>query len=78
MYLGFVLFLAGLATVLGTLVPFAGPVVFAAIADRWYIAFEEAALGRKFGQRYEAYRRTGGGSDLACCRCGSRSRVLCR
>src|SRR5262245_55592271 len=57
-YLGFTLLLTGLAILLGTLVPFLGPVAFAATADRWYIAFEEAALARKFGERYDAYRRT--------------------
>jgi protein-S-isoprenylcysteine O-methyltransferase Ste14 len=57
-YLGFTLFLTGLAVTLGTLVPFLGPISFAVIADRWYIAFEEAALQRKFGERYEAYQRT--------------------
>jgi protein-S-isoprenylcysteine O-methyltransferase Ste14 len=56
-YLGFALFLTGLAILLGTLLPFLGPLVFAVTADRWYIAFEEAALERKFGDRYDAYRR---------------------
>jgi protein-S-isoprenylcysteine O-methyltransferase Ste14 len=56
-YLGFTLFLFGLATLLGTLVPFLGPIAFALIADRWYIAFEERALQHKFGERYEVYRR---------------------
>jgi protein-S-isoprenylcysteine O-methyltransferase Ste14 len=57
-YLGFTLFLLGLAVMLGTLVPFLGPIAFAVISDRWYIAFEERELQRKFGERYEAYRRT--------------------
>ena len=56
-YLGFTVFLLGLAVMLGTLVPFLGPVAFAVASDRWYIAFEEKALERKFGERYEAYRR---------------------
>ena len=56
-YLGFTLFLLGLAVMLGTLVPFLGPIVFAVTADRWYIAFEERALQHKFGERYDAYRR---------------------
>src|SRR5262245_20369956 len=38
-YLGFTVFLLGLAIMLGTFVPFLGPVVFAVTADRWYIAF---------------------------------------
>lgn len=56
-YLGFTLFLLGLAVMLGSLVPFLGPIVFAVTSDRWYIAFEEEALTRKFGARYDAYRR---------------------
>lgn len=56
-YLGFTLFLSGLAVLLGALVPFLGPVAFAVTADRWYIPFEEAALQSKFGERYEAYKR---------------------
>jgi protein-S-isoprenylcysteine O-methyltransferase Ste14 len=55
MYLGFVLLLLGTAILLGTATPFAGPPVFAVVADRWYIAFEERALRRKFGSDYEAY-----------------------
>jgi protein-S-isoprenylcysteine O-methyltransferase Ste14 len=58
MYLGFTLFLLGLAILLGTLVPFLGPTAFAVIADRWYIQFEEQALRRTFGERYEVYART--------------------
>lgn len=57
MYLGFTLFLLGLAVMLGTLVPFLGPIAFAVTSDRWYIAFEERALRDKFGEPYEAYRR---------------------
>ena len=57
MYLGFTLFLLGLAILLGTLIAFLGPIAFAVIADRWYIQFEEQALRRTFGERYEAYAR---------------------
>lgn len=57
MYLGFAVLLTGLAVLLGALVPFLGPLAFIVIADRWYIAFEEKALKRKFGERYEAYQR---------------------
>ncbi len=55
MYLGFVLLLAGTAIVLGTATPLLGPVLFAVIADRWYIAYEERALQHKFGAQYAAY-----------------------
>jgi protein-S-isoprenylcysteine O-methyltransferase Ste14 len=57
MYLGFAVFLTGLAILLGTLVPFLGPIAFIIAADRWYIPFEEDALKRKFGEQYEAYQR---------------------
>ena len=57
MYLGFTLFLLGLAVTLGTLLPLLGPIAFAVAADRWYIAFEERALQDNFGEPYEAYRR---------------------
>jgi protein-S-isoprenylcysteine O-methyltransferase Ste14 len=57
MYLGFVLLLAGTAIFLGAATPFLAVVLFALIADRWYIAFEERALERKFGEDYAAYMR---------------------
>lgn len=57
MYLGLALFLAGLAIILGTLLPLLIAAAFAVIADRWYIGFEERALRRTFGERYEAYAR---------------------
>ncbi|MBX9588324.1 MAG: hypothetical protein K2X43_03400 [Hyphomonadaceae bacterium] len=56
MYLGFVLLLAG-AVLLGTATPFLAVALFAITADRWYTAFEERALERKFGEDYAAYRR---------------------
>jgi protein-S-isoprenylcysteine O-methyltransferase Ste14 len=55
MYLGFVLLLLGTAMVLGTATPFLAPLLFAVVADRWYIAFEERALQHKFGADYAAY-----------------------
>jgi protein-S-isoprenylcysteine O-methyltransferase Ste14 len=55
MYLGFVLLLLGTAILLGTTTPFIAPALFAIVADRWYIAFEERALQAKFGAEYEAY-----------------------
>jgi protein-S-isoprenylcysteine O-methyltransferase Ste14 len=56
MYLGFVLLLLGTAMLLGTATPFFGPALFALVADRWYIAFEERAMQQKFGADYAAYR----------------------
>jgi protein-S-isoprenylcysteine O-methyltransferase Ste14 len=58
MYLGFLLLLTGMAILLGAATPFAAVALFALVADRWYIAFEERALERKFGAAYAAYRQT--------------------
>jgi protein-S-isoprenylcysteine O-methyltransferase Ste14 len=55
MYLGFLLLLTGVAIVLGTVTPLIAPALFALIADRWYIAFEERAMREKFGASYEGY-----------------------
>jgi protein-S-isoprenylcysteine O-methyltransferase Ste14 len=57
MYLGITLLLTGIAVLIGALSPFAGPILFALTADRWYIPFEEQAMQSKFGERYTAYRR---------------------
>jgi protein-S-isoprenylcysteine O-methyltransferase Ste14 len=57
MYLGFVLVLLGLAIVLGSLSPFAGPLLYAALVNWWYIPFEERAMLNKFGPEYNAYCR---------------------
>ena len=57
MYLGFVLLLLGTAFLLGTATPLTGPLLFAIVADRWYIGFEERAMRAKFGADYEAYAR---------------------
>lgn len=58
MYFGLSVFLTGLAILLGTLIPFLGPLAFIVIADRWYIPFEERAMQRTFGERYDAYTHT--------------------
>lgn len=58
MYLGFVLFLTGLAIGLGSVVAFIGPLVFFVAADRWYIPFEERRMHATFGADYERYRQT--------------------
>jgi protein-S-isoprenylcysteine O-methyltransferase Ste14 len=54
-YLGFVVLLLGTAILLGTATPFIAPALFALIADRWYIAFEERAMRERFGADYAAY-----------------------
>ena len=58
MYLGFVLLLLGTAILLGTATPLVAPALFALIADRWYIPFEERAMQTKFGAAYAAYMST--------------------
>jgi protein-S-isoprenylcysteine O-methyltransferase Ste14 len=55
MYLGFVLLLLGTAMLLGTATPFLAVALFAVVADRWYIRFEERAMKAKFGADYAAY-----------------------
>lgn len=55
MYVGFVSALLGLAIALGTLTPFAGVLVYAALVKWWYVPFEERAMRRKFGDAYTAY-----------------------
>jgi protein-S-isoprenylcysteine O-methyltransferase Ste14 len=55
MYLGFALLLLGTAVLLGTTTPLLAPLLFALVADRWYIAFEERVLREKFGAEYAAY-----------------------
>ncbi|HYE52619.1 MAG TPA: isoprenylcysteine carboxylmethyltransferase family protein [Azospirillaceae bacterium] len=57
MYLGFAAVLAGLAVRLGSASAIALALLFVLIADRWYIAFEEARLRRRFGETYADYAR---------------------
>jgi protein-S-isoprenylcysteine O-methyltransferase Ste14 len=56
MYLGLALVLLGVWILMGVLSPFLGVLIFVVVADRFYIAFEEQMLQRKFGPAYEAYR----------------------
>jgi protein-S-isoprenylcysteine O-methyltransferase Ste14 len=59
MYLGDVIMLLGLWILLGAVSPVAPVIVFAIVADRWYIRVEEAMLRRKFPAEFDAYcRRT--------------------
>lgn len=58
MYLGFVLALLGVAVVLGSLAALFGPLVFLAVADRWYIPFEERRMVAVFGDDYLRYQRS--------------------
>jgi protein-S-isoprenylcysteine O-methyltransferase Ste14 len=58
MYLGFLVFLAGVALGVGTLWAAVGPVVFLVVADRWYIPFEERRGSAVFGAAFDRYRAT--------------------
>ena len=58
MYLGFSLVLLGLALGTGHATPLAIPAAFFAVANLWYVPFEERAMHAKFGPDYEQYRRT--------------------
>ncbi|MEJ2118207.1 MAG: isoprenylcysteine carboxylmethyltransferase family protein, partial [Alphaproteobacteria bacterium] len=52
MYLGLLVTLIGLAVVFGTVSPLVGPLVFFALANFWYIPWEERAMATKFGEAY--------------------------
>lgn len=56
-YLGMVIFLLGLAILLGSLTPFLVVTAFAILIDRRFIRVEEAMLSRTFGAPYDDYRR---------------------
>ena len=56
MYLGFVIALLGVSALLGSLSTLAVVIAFFVITDRWYIAFEERAMAKKFGEEYEKYK----------------------
>lgn len=56
MYLGFVISLAGFAVLLGGAVSsFVLTMLFLIVTDRWYVAFEEKMMIKKFGKDYEEY-----------------------
>ena len=56
MYLGMVLFLLGLALLLGTATPFAVIVLFILLLDVKFIRAEERMLAETFGDDWSAYR----------------------
>lgn len=56
MYLGFLLLLAGSATLLGSLTPWLAPLLFFLAAQTLYIPFEERACAARFGAAYADYR----------------------
>lgn len=55
MYLGLMIVLIGWATRLGSLSPFAGPVIFVPLIERLQILPEEHVLRARFGKEYEDY-----------------------
>lgn len=57
MYLGFVLILAGVATLLGSLMPYLVIPAFIILIERNFIRVEEQWLERKFGQHWREYRQ---------------------
>jgi protein-S-isoprenylcysteine O-methyltransferase Ste14 len=57
MYLGFVLILAGVAALLGSLTPWLVVPAFAIVIDRMYITVEERMLAAKFGPAWQEYSR---------------------
>ena len=57
MYLGLVLAGTGAAMFSGTLTALLLAAVFALIVRYWYIAYEESAMRRRFGDSYDAYCR---------------------
>ena len=60
MYLGLVLAGFGAALVSATLAAVVLSAAFALTVRYWYIAYEERAMRRRFGERYAAYCRSVG------------------
>jgi protein-S-isoprenylcysteine O-methyltransferase Ste14 len=58
MYLGFVLILAGTATLLGSASPWLVVGAFAVVVDRTYVRVEESMLRAQFGEQWSAYAET--------------------
>ncbi|MBO9999410.1 MAG: isoprenylcysteine carboxylmethyltransferase family protein [Cyanobacteria bacterium SID2] len=56
MYLGFLIALLGVAIILGNFLSLVVVIGFFIVTDRWYIQFEEAAMSKKFGEQYAAYK----------------------
>lgn len=58
MYLGFVVAMLGFSLLMGAAISsMLLTMLFLMITDRWYIAFEEKAMYKKFGLDYEEYCR---------------------
>lgn len=57
MYLGMLLVLVGVAIKLGTLESFAFVLLFFAVANWWYIPFEEERMSEIFGDQFDTYKK---------------------
>lgn len=55
-YLGMVLFLFGVAMLLGSVTPILVVPLFALVIDRRFVRMEEAMLAKAFGPSYDAYK----------------------
>ena len=56
-YLGFLMFLLGVASLFGSIIAFTGPFIFFLAAQFWYIPFEEKNMLEEFGHDYTAYQQ---------------------
>ena len=57
MYLGMLLVLVGVAIKLGTLESFVFVLLFFAVANWWYIPFEEERMSEIFGDQFDTYKK---------------------
>jgi protein-S-isoprenylcysteine O-methyltransferase Ste14 len=57
MYLGMLIWLAGLAVLLGSLIAFPFPLLFFFVADSLLIPREERMLQKTFGEQFTSYRK---------------------
>ncbi|MDP2573475.1 isoprenylcysteine carboxylmethyltransferase family protein [Vibrio penaeicida] len=59
MYLGFSISLFGFAVLFGAAISsFLLVVFYVVVSDRWYIAYEEREMIKKFGEEYSLYRNS--------------------
>jgi protein-S-isoprenylcysteine O-methyltransferase Ste14 len=56
-YLGMAITLLGVSILLGSLVSFIFPLIFIVLTDIFVIPIEEKILGKRFGGKYEEYKR---------------------
>lgn len=57
MYLSMLIWLAGLAVLLGSLTPFLFPILLLLLANFLIIPLEERNMGQRFGTEYAEYKR---------------------